>query len=105
MTQAAQAVFQQIVGGPGPHTFHRHLFTDAAGHDNEWNIEPPLLHESKRIARRKLRHGEVRQNEIRRLVEFAKEVSLRIDAPGGHLEPGITEHVEYQLRIIERVFE
>ena len=42
------------------HSVHRHLLPVAARRDNERNIEPPLLHASQRIARRKLRHGEIR---------------------------------------------
>src|SRR5688572_3064662 len=105
MTQASEAVFEQIVRGSGPHAFHRHLLTDAAGHDNEWNLEPPLVQESQGIAGRKLWHGEIRQNEIWWLVEGAQVIGLRIDAAGGQLEPGFLQHVEHERGIIWRVFE
>ena len=63
LPQARQPVLEQVVGGPILHAFHRRFLADAAGHNNEGNIQAALLQQLQRTVRVKVRQGVIREDE------------------------------------------
>ena len=105
LAQTCHPVFQQIIGGALLHALDGNLFADAAGDDNERDIETALLQQLQGAQRAKLWQAVIGQNQVEGRIKRRNVVGFRLDAPPVGGEAGSPQLMQYELGISGAIFQ
>ncbi len=105
LTQPRRAVLEHIIIGPLAHDFDRRLLADAAGKDDEGNVQAALFHQLQRASATKVWQRPVGQDQVEGRFERGHIVRLIVHTPPGKLKTLFLQAQDHQLGVIEIVFD
>src|SRR5690606_10771861 len=104
--QPGKVIFEEIVPRSGPHCLNGPLFTQRARHEDERDLDPQLLDYMKCTESVEPWHGEIRNNDIPRVLgESFSQVAFRGDTPPHEFEPAPFELASDEFCVLFVIFD